>query len=530
MRNKSSKLLLFLSLVPLLLNAVITRDDVISKAETYLNLNWSPSIDTCVIKDWQGNKIDGTFKSYYKKGHKYTWEAYVWGGVNTTSDFISRINSGYCAGGYNTSDYGYYHPGHPEEMSAASHFLAGLDCAAFANSCLSQPIGQGIDALKNRCIPINRSDVKKGDIWVITHHIRLAGEGNSIYESHANTNNPPPGVVYRPSSNVGYTPYSIFPQFSNPDISYNKDTMNISVDIAVNARYGRVHKDSVKVRVDGKEINDFTFKSLGNGRYRIKSSKGFVLSRDHILEIRADNEELRNRYRDTDTLKFIYKKLTTVPADSEWGVIAKPRIRIAYPAGVDTASVKFWIRGGRFSYKTYWEINSNSGVIGGGGNGLRGKILVIQAEGIVPYGVYKIHTMWTKGTHIYYYDFSFEVNRVLYLTAVNSIVKFAERSGSWSIVKTIYCPSAGVLYGITSGANGNIYVGNNKGSGSSIIPSIIEIDGMSGNVVKEFSIPVPFSIPADRNRISDKGMISIKDFINKVLFKGYDGLINVCIA
>ncbi len=229
-------------------------------------------------------------------------------------------------------------------------------------------------------------------------------------------------------------------------------------------------------------------------------------------------------------VKPIHKKLTTVPADSEWGVIAKPRIRIAYPAGVDTASVKFWIRGGRFSYKTYWEINSNSGVIGGGGNGLRGKILVIQAEGIVPYGVYKIHTMWTKGTHIYYYDFSFEVNRVLYLTAVNSIVKFAERSGSWSIVKTIYCPSAGVLYGITSGANGNIYVGNNKGSGSSIIPSIIEIDGMSGNVVKEFSIPVPFSIPADRNRISDKGMISIKDFINKVLFKGYDGLINVCIA
>ncbi len=273
MRNKSSKLLLFLSLVPLLLNAVITRDDVISKAETYLNLNWSPSIDTCVIKDWQGNKIDGTFKSYYKKGHKYTWEAYVWGGVNTTSDFISRINSGYCAGGYNTSDYGYYHPGHPEEMSAASHFLAGLDCAAFANSCLSQPIGQGIDALKNRCIPINRSDVKKGDIWVITHHIRLADKNGYVYESHSEKDYRP-GVQHRKVSNANYTPYSIFPQFSSPQPKDGAKNVplstDISVDISVNANYGSISQSDVCVSLDDESVDDFTVENLGGGKYRDK--------------------------------------------------------------------------------------------------------------------------------------------------------------------------------------------------------------------------------------------------------------------
>ena len=248
MRGKGFKLLV-LSFLPLLLNAgVITSDDVISKAETYLNLNWSPSVDTCVIRDWQGNKINGTFHSYYKEGLTYTWEAYVWGGINTTSSFISRINSGYCAGGYSTSDYGYYHPGHPEYMSAASHFLAGIDCAAFVNSCLSQPIGQGMDVLKSRCIKIDKSNVKKGDIWVRSsphHHIRLADENRYVYESHSEEGYRP-GVEHRPVSNASYTPYSIFPQFSqespaNGEVVEHAQTKDISVTIAAKGNLSLIH-------------------------------------------------------------------------------------------------------------------------------------------------------------------------------------------------------------------------------------------------------------------------------------------------
>ncbi len=284
--------------------ALITRDGVISPISTaslYVPISsWTPVVDST-------NKVSPTWHSWYKTKKNggnppYDKLAYCWSGFDTPSGFISRVEnktSPVPAGGYNTSQYSYPRP-----------YIAGIDCSGFVLRCWGISTYTTYQQLIDYSLKIDKSKLKKGDLLRKSGHSVLYVSGTfpgkcDIYESQADPSTGAhfPGVVShsRVLSEKDYTPYSIFPQFSSPDISYNKDTMNISVDIAVNARYGRVHKDSVKVRVDGKEINDFTFKSLGNGRYKVKSSKGFVLSRDHILEIRADNEELRNRYRDTES-------------------------------------------------------------------------------------------------------------------------------------------------------------------------------------------------------------------------------------
>ena len=265
MKGKSLKLLLFLLFLPFLLKAVvITRDDVISKAETYLNLNWSPSIDTCVIKDWQGNKINGTFKSYYKKGQKYTWEAYVWGGINTPSQFMNRINNNYCAGGYNTSSYGYYYPGQDSSGSAASHFLAGIDCAAFVNDCLYQTIWQGMNPLIGSSIEIDTLKVKMGDVWRLkkngqNKHIRLAADGlGDVYESHAERDTIYPGVQYRYVSHANYHSYSIFPQFDYEYPAYGAVEDSGDVDSISVMIYGKgdLTTSNVSMTVNGQIASD----------------------------------------------------------------------------------------------------------------------------------------------------------------------------------------------------------------------------------------------------------------------------------
>ncbi len=137
-------------------------------------------------------------------------------------------------------------------MSAASHFLAGLDCAAFVNSCLSQPIGQGIDSLRSRCILINRRDVKKGDIWVIAHHIRLADGNGYVYESHSEKGYRP-GVEHRAVSNVSYTPYSIFPQFTNPQPPPYSGHVGKEFDVSIEVTGSGKIKNPV-VTVNGQEF------------------------------------------------------------------------------------------------------------------------------------------------------------------------------------------------------------------------------------------------------------------------------------
>ncbi len=306
---------IFLWIIPIKDSAeIFTRQDILNRTTNYTNLIFTPSVDTARIYDYKGNWIKPTFKrsnpssqpqAYFEAGKSYIGEAYVWGGIDGWQEFSSRIFSNVCPGGYNTSKYGYWIPGNANSGSAARRYLAGIDCASFVNQCLNLDPTQGIRGLREQALKINKDNMKPADILVSAHHTALSvyGDASKVVQSISSYSYPPPHVtqVYGWPSGISYEAYSIFPQFSSPDISYNKDTMNISVDIAVNARYGRVHKDSVKVRVDGKEVNDFTFKSLGNGRYKVKSSKGFVLSRDHILEIRADNEELRNRYRDTES-------------------------------------------------------------------------------------------------------------------------------------------------------------------------------------------------------------------------------------
>ena len=349
MKTNGYKLLLVLLFLPLLLNGgVITRDGIISKAETYLHLNWSPSVDTCVIKDWQGNKINSTFHSYYKRGQTYTWEAYVWGGVNTTASFINRINSGYCAGGYNTSCYGYFYPGHPEYMSAASHFLAGLDCAAFVNSCLSQPIGQGIDSLRSRCILINRRDVKKGDIWVIAHHIRLADGNGYVYESHSEKGYRP-GVEHRAVSNVSYTPYSIFPQFSNPQPPPYSGHVGKEFDVSIEVTgSGKIKNPVVTVNGQKFEAEYNEGHITAHVEFEGLPGKGWGVWMAYHIVVQCDNyvSAVDNYYRDSydwivypDTAPPVV--VSTDPSNNENNVpIDKGKVIIKFSKPMDENSTE----------------------------------------------------------------------------------------------------------------------------------------------------------------------------------------------
>lgn len=204
----------------------------------------------------------------------------MWGGIDNTSKFENRIDNKCCAGGYNTNSYGYYIPGQASSGSAAAHFLAGIDCAAFANDCLSQTIWQGISVLKDNCLEIERDKVEKGDIWVKSHHIRLSAGGTDIYESHSETGYRP-GVEYRRGvANAKYTPYSIFPQFSDESpedgelVDLPEDETTIDIALTIKAS-GRINTTGVRmfIQKDGeseKNIGDITLDKKEDKTWELK--------------------------------------------------------------------------------------------------------------------------------------------------------------------------------------------------------------------------------------------------------------------
>ena len=66
---------IFLLLPSSLLGIVITRNAVISNANLYLNVTWSPLKDTCL-------SLTPSYTSYFKIGETVTGEAYCWGGFD----------------------------------------------------------------------------------------------------------------------------------------------------------------------------------------------------------------------------------------------------------------------------------------------------------------------------------------------------------------------------------------------------------------------------------------------------------------
>jgi len=289
----------------------ITRGQIVGNGYPYF-LGWSPLVDSCWILDSNGDTIPPLFHSEFKVGSWNIGEAYVWGGIDAPNRFLSRINDSVCAGGYNTSQYGYYTPGVPGSGTAAAHWLAGIDCAAFVNRCLELTAWQGIKKLEECCLKIDKKDAKKGDALTKAHHAQLIVENNYpmayVFES-ISQEDIEPKVRGAPVSMAGYEAYSIFPQFAN--------------EKPANGSEVHESRPEISVEVTGSGVIDIPYLLL-----------------DHTVEIRATNNRV-NLYEDEYTWSFAVHSecpvvIFTDPADGEEDVDIYKDIEIIFNKPMDT--------------------------------------------------------------------------------------------------------------------------------------------------------------------------------------------------
>ncbi|MEJ2567865.1 MAG: hypothetical protein P8Z50_03165, partial [candidate division WOR-3 bacterium] len=202
---------------------VVTREDMIATANQYIPpINeWTPEVD-------RTNAVDPTWHSWYKTKKNggtppYNVMPYCWSGFDTPSELKSRVekkSNPVPAGGYGTGQYHY-----------PTTYIAGIDCSGFVIRCWGLThYGNYQEDLLNYALEIPeenlKKDLKKGDLLRKSGHSILYVSGSfsgtgkcNIYESQADptTGAKYPGVVRhsRTLSKDEYTPYSIFPQFSD---------------------------------------------------------------------------------------------------------------------------------------------------------------------------------------------------------------------------------------------------------------------------------------------------------------------------
>jgi hypothetical protein len=198
-------------------SAVMTRDDMIAIANQYIpSINaWTPVVDKTKLSDkWQS-----WYKTEKNGGNPpYDKMAYCWSGFDTPSDLknkAEREKNPLPAGGYNTDQFGY-----------CRDYIAGIDCSGFVIRCWGLSVYKDYQSsLLNYALEIDEEDLKVGDLLRKSGHSILYVSGTypncNIFESQADrsTGAPFPGVVHH-TRNVAqqggvYTPYSIFPQFSD---------------------------------------------------------------------------------------------------------------------------------------------------------------------------------------------------------------------------------------------------------------------------------------------------------------------------
>lgn len=133
----------------------ITRDAVISTADSYANYGWHCS----------ASNADNTY-NYFIAGESYIGVAYNWGGVDTLAQFQSKIDSGSIAG--DSKIFGVVH----------SDF-SGVDCSGFVSRAWATEIETGVTkynttGLSYISIEVPWNNLQPGDItnWAGTH-VRL---------------------------------------------------------------------------------------------------------------------------------------------------------------------------------------------------------------------------------------------------------------------------------------------------------------------------------------------------------------------
>ncbi len=176
------RFILFLIIFCFTLSApAIDRQKIIDNAETFANVQWT-------VKSGNAN-------SYWNNrsiGQKVTGMAYNWGGFNSVSEFLSRVNAGRIAGN------------DKKTLHDSTHIrtdFAGIDCSGFVSRVWETSSKYSTRSLPNISKQINWSDLKAGDIVnKAGSHVRLFHYYNSdgsmmLYES--TTSGSIDGVTHR---------------------------------------------------------------------------------------------------------------------------------------------------------------------------------------------------------------------------------------------------------------------------------------------------------------------------------------------
>jgi hypothetical protein len=167
---------------------MITRDDIITNARGFLNaISWSPSVDTYVFNPSDPSR---TFNSAFvaqlpsttaSVPAEYSVIPYVFGGGDSKTTFLSRIQANACPGGWDrTSGNGTKHwydapPNGFGYGDTTAKNLAGIDCSGYVSRCWGfTGTRYSTQSLEDISMEIAPSQLQPGDIlnWR-GHHVRI---------------------------------------------------------------------------------------------------------------------------------------------------------------------------------------------------------------------------------------------------------------------------------------------------------------------------------------------------------------------
>jgi len=172
----------------------ITRDQIITTAKTYIDVQWycsSENINHSEYMDYGGIPCDFSIGWH-------TGEAYSYGGNDNVSTYLSRLAAGDGAGS---------HLAHYEAAGGTPWWATGIDCSAFVSWCWEIP-RQSTRTLPNYSTEIPRDGLLAGDILNVPgSHVRLfdtrAADGRPIvYEASGSATK----CVHRAVDWGSYTP------------------------------------------------------------------------------------------------------------------------------------------------------------------------------------------------------------------------------------------------------------------------------------------------------------------------------------
>jgi hypothetical protein len=291
---------------------MVTRNEVVASARRYINVqSWSPQVDEHAFS---AVNPDHTFHSIYRERRQYSNMPYCYGGSDSVTRFLSRIQNSTCPGGRDRCGRGehtfrkrgtkqWYDPA-PRGLGygyRVPRSLAGIDCSAFVSRCWGIA-RRSTTTLPQVCLQIDRREIKKGDILNRRGiHVRVfdewVGARMRVYEASGSHGRVVHHVV---NWDDRYTPYSPFPQFrllSPTTCPLQESRPNFQVEV----------RGSGDVEVEYVSFDDVCLspQKSGTNPVRITYTPGYELrTGEYQLTVKAINRVAGQSFVDSASWRF----------------------------------------------------------------------------------------------------------------------------------------------------------------------------------------------------------------------------------